>query len=286
MKIIRIVLRCKLVLMKKILFFLILMQRLSCLASSVDTVIIYSNSMKKDIKCVVITPDSYKTKQTDYPVVYLLHGYSGDFSNFVKKIPGIKQQADNLQLILVCPDGANSWYFDSPVDPSKRYETYISKEVPDYIDTHYRTIKNKYGRAITGLSMGGHGSLFLGLRHPQFYGACGSMSGGVDLISMYEKFDINKVLGDSITGAKYWKDYSVSNLVENYKRSDSLSIIIDCGTGDFMFPVNHQLHNKMLQLKIPHDYIERPGEHTWDYWSNAVQYQLLFFRNYFNRYYK
>jgi len=271
---------------KKIFCLFLLFRVFTAMASVVDTVMIYSYSMKKDIKCVVITPDSYKLKKGDYPVVYLLHGYGGDFSNFIKKIPGIKQQSDNLQLILVCPDGGNSWYFDSPIDSSKRYETYIYKEVPDYIDSHYHTIKNKYGRAIAGLSMGGHGALFLGLRHPQFYGACGSMSGGVNLISLYEKFDLNKTLGDSITDAKYWKDYSVTNIIENYKRSDSLSIIIDCGTADFMFSANHQLHDKMLKLKIPHDYIERPGEHNWDYWANAVQYQLLFFRNYFNKYYR
>jgi S-formylglutathione hydrolase FrmB len=271
--------------MKRIFCFLLLFYTVSAFAASVDTITIYSNSMKKNIRCVVITPDSYKTRQGNYPVVYLLHGYSGDYSNYIKKIPGLKQQSDNLQLVLVCPDGGYAgWYFDSPVDSSKRYETYISKEVPAYIDSHYHTIKNKHGRAIAGLSMGGHGALFLGLRHPQFFGACGSMSGGVDLISMYEQFGIKQTLGDSIINGKYWKDYSVMNIIETYKRSDDLAILIDCGVSDFMYPSNHQLHDKMLQLKIPHDYIERPGEHNWDYWANAVKYQLFFFRNYFDRY--
>ena len=246
--------------------------------------------MKKNIKCVVITPDSYtldKGMQVDYPVVYLLHGYSGDFSNFVRKIPAIKKQADELQLILVCPDGDfGSWYFDSPVDSSKRYETYIYKEITGFIDGHYRTIKNRHGRAITGLSMGGHGGLFIGFRHPDFYGACGSMSGGVDLLPFYNQFEIKKVLGDSVTNNKYWKDYSVINVVENYNKKDSLAIIFDCGVDDFFYKANRQLHEKMLKLKIPHDYIERPGSHNWDYWSNSIQYQLLFFRDYFNKYYK
>jgi len=45
--------------------------------------------------------------------------------------------------------------------------------------------------------------------------------------------------------------------------------------------VNHELHQQLLMRNIPHDYIERPGAHNWDYWTNAVQYQLLFFHNFF-----
>ena len=169
-----------------------------------------------------------------------------------------------------------------------KYETYIGKEVPEYIDAHYPTIKNRKARAITGLSMGGHGGLFLGLRHAGFFGACGSMSGGVDLNSARGKFDIMKRIGDTISYAANWKKYSVINLVGNYPKDlsaggDSLAIIIDCGTEDFFYLTNHALHEKMLHLGIPHDYIERPGKHDWTYWRNAVQYQLLFFHNYFTR---
>ncbi len=62
-----------------------------------------------------------------------------------------------------------------------------------------------------------------------------------------------------------------------------MAVIFDCGTEDFFYINNHALHEKMVQLKIPHDYIERPGKHEWAYWKNAVQYQLLFFCNYFER---
>ena len=108
------------------------------------------------------------------------------------------------------------------------------------------------------------------------------MSGGVDLKSTGYKFDIEKRIGDS-TGNhnnKYWKEYSVIEMIEKYKDSKS-AMIIDCGTEDFFYKINSNLHKKMLDLKIPHEYIERPGKHDWDYWRNAVQYQLLFFSNYF-----
>jgi S-formylglutathione hydrolase FrmB len=163
-----------------------------------------------------------------------------------------------------------------------RFETYISKEVPSYIEAHYNTIKDRKARAITGLSMGGHGGLFLGFRHAEFFGACGSMSGGVNLYSTRNKFDLIKRIGDTIAHKENWNNLSVINIVEHYPK-DSLAIIFDCGVDDFFYADNQQLHAKMVSLKIPHDYIERPGKHDWNYWANAVQYQLLFFRNYFNK---
>jgi S-formylglutathione hydrolase FrmB len=185
--------------------------------------------------------------------------------------------------MIVCPDGGyGSWYLDSPIDPASKYETYISSEVPDYIDAHYPTIKDRKARAITGLSMGGHGGLFLGFRHADEFGACGSMSGGVDLRPFAKNWEISKRIGDSTSFPVNWHDYSVISVIEK-KTADSLAIIFDCGTEDFFYPVNHQLHEKMLALKIPHEYIERPGKHDWAYWGNAVQYQLLFFKNYFRQ---
>ena len=71
--------------------------------------------------------------------------------------------------------------------------------------------------------------------------------------------------------------------MENYSKTDSIAIIMDCGTDDFIIEMSREAHKKMLSLKIPHDYIERPGKHDWRYWANAVQYQLFFFRNYFDR---
>ena len=266
--------------------FFSLLLLITCLsnvhAATVDTVNIYSKAMKKDIKCVVIKPTIDQDKPIPLPVVYLLHGWSGKYSNWITKVPELKRYADEYSLMIVCPDGDYaSWYFDSPIDPSMQYETYISKEVPEYIDAHYPTIKDRRARAITGLSMGGHGGLFLGFRHADTFGGSGSMSGGVELHSS-ARFDITKLLGDSTRQPDNWKKYSVMTVVENYPK-DSLAIIIDCGTEDFFYPINHELHEKMLKLKIPHDYIERPGKHDWFYWGNAVKYQLMFFRSYFDK---
>src|SRR5690348_5712610 len=91
-------------------------------AATVDTVSIYSNAMHKSSKCVVIRPERPGQISGEFPVVYLLHGYSGDFSNWIVKVPELKSYADQYGLMIVCPDGDySSWYFDSPVDPSMKY---------------------------------------------------------------------------------------------------------------------------------------------------------------------
>jgi S-formylglutathione hydrolase FrmB len=255
-------------------------------AASVDTIQVSSKAMNKDINCVVIKPEGYKNKnnaQKRYPVVYLLHGYSGKYNNWIIRTPELKEIADREELIIVCPDGGYSgWYWDSPVDSSSRYETHIAQEVPEQIDNLYRTINDRSGRAITGLSMGGHGGIYLGFRHADFFGACGSMSGAVDLSYSINKYEIAKRIGDTLVYRDNWYNYSAVGTVDQPIKHP-LSIIIDCGIEDHLIQGNRNLHQKLMDRKIPHDYIERPGKHDWNYWRNAVQYQLLYFSRFFQQ---
>lgn len=268
--------------MKVFLLFIIAFSLGSRSFAAIDTISIYSAGMFKNVKCVVITPANYKKSNNRYPVVYLLHGYSGNYSDWANKDADLQRLADENKLMIVCPDGAfSSWYFDSPVDLTMHYETNVGVEIPAYIDSVYHTIKDRKARAITGLSMGGHGGLFLGFRHAQTFGACGSMSGALDVSRIANGYGIGKRLGDTIINHQYYLNWSVINVVEKYPK-DSLAIIFDCGTDDPFIDANRRTHEKMLQLKIPHTYTERPGKHDWDYWSKSLRYQLLFFRQYFN----
>lgn len=254
-------------------------------AAVVDTVEIRSAAMNKVRKCVVVVPGKSRTAGELFPSVYLLHGFGGNYANWVSRVPQLQAYADQYKVVIVCPDGEfGSWYFDSPVDSSMRYETYVAKEVPAYIEANYPVIKNRKARALSGLSMGGHGGLFLGFRHAAFFGACGSMSGALVIEYITRGFQVEKRLGDTANKQRYY-EHSIMKEMENYRKTDSLAVIIDCGTEDFIIDMSRQAHQKMLKLKIPHDYIERPGKHDWAYWGNAVQYQLLFFRNYFNKAY-
>lgn len=263
-----------------LLSFLFLMDRLQ--AAKVDTVRTFSPSMQKTIKAVVVTPDAY-TGNTELPVVYLLHGYSGNYSDWAKKAPALGRTVDAQGVIVVCPDGNfGSWYFDSPVDPAFKYETYVATELVAWIDAHYKTIKSRQGRAITGLSMGGHGALYLAFRHQDVFGAAGSMSGGVDIRPFPNNWDMAKRLGPYAQFPDRWEQNTVINMLY-LLTPGSLALLIDCGSEDFFYRVNNNLHDKLLERNIPHDYISRPGGHNWAYWNNAVTYQLLFMRQFFDR---
>jgi S-formylglutathione hydrolase FrmB len=252
------------------------------LASRIDTVRIFSQAMQKEIPAIVITPDTYTGSEEAYPVVYLLHGYSDTYTGWLTKAKVVPKLADRHQFIIVLPDGGyNSWYIDSPEDPDSQYETHIAEEVVSYVDKNYRTIAERDGRAISGLSMGGHGGLFLGIRHQDTFGAAGSMSGGVDLTYDIHRWEIDEKLGAYRQYPERWDSLSVVNMLDQV-RPGKLKIIVDCGTNDFFFEINRNLHRRMLSAGIPHDYIERPGRHNWAYWDNAVQYQVLFFSNFFD----
>ncbi len=250
----------------------------SSFGAIVDTVSITSNVMNISKKCVVIKPYSYQNSNNHFPVVYLLHGYSGDYANWIKKVPELKNYADEFQLMIVCPDGNfNSWYVDSKTEPASLYDTYISKEVVHFIDSAYNTIRQKEFRAITGLSMGGHGALYLALRHSDIFSAAGSMSGVLNLEPWKNKYELLKFLSPTeIT------DNSVVTLFKNIMEG-SLSLIIDCGVDDPFIETAREAHRILLDKKIGHDYIERDGTHNWMYWSNAVSYQLMFFNKMFKK---
>lgn len=261
------------------LFVSLLLRGLCASAAKVDTLETYSSSMKKNIKTVVILPDDY-TKNKKYPVVYLLHGYSGNYASWVQS-QAVLDAATNYQMILIGADGGfSSWYWDSPIDPSFKYETFISKELINWVDKNYTTIASPAGRGITGLSMGGHGALYLAIKHPDVFGATGSMSGGVDIRPFPNNWDMAKRLGKYSEFPERWEQNTVINLL-HLIQPNQLKIIIDCGTEDFFYSVNENLHREMLYKNIPHDYITRPGAHKWAYWENAIYYQLLFMNRFF-----
>ncbi len=251
-------------------------------AGEIDTISVYSNTMKKEIKCVIVKPERYR-KMDKLPVVYLLHGWSGNYAQWVKEATQLGRKADELGLLLVCPDGGyDSWYFDSPIDSSVRYETFITKELVPYIDTHYKTDADRQHRAITGLSMGGHGAFYLSIRHIDLFGAVGSISGGVDFRPFPKNWNISGRLGDTACCKTNWDQHVVINLADKLQPGD-LKITFDCGVEDFFIPGNRALHQKLLDKKIDHDYAERPGGHTSAYWTNSIDYHLLFFRKVFDK---
>ncbi len=246
-----------------------------------ETVNVRSEGMDKDVPATVIVPEGYD-EGTAFPVIYLLHGYSDNYTGWASG-GVVGRLSDQYSIIFVMPDGGyDSWYFDSEVTPEYRYETFVSSELVDYVDRNYKTIPDRKGRAITGLSMGGHGALYVGIRHQDTFGSMGSLSGGVDIRPFSDRWNIASRLGTKEEFPERWEENTVINMTCLLRPGD-MNIVFDCGTEDFFFEVNCALHEKLLDQGIPHEFYTRPGHHNWKYWLNAIKYQVLFFSDCFNR---
>ena len=155
--------------------------------------------------------------------------------------PDLSKIADEKGIFFVCPDGKNTWYWDSPLNADVRYETFISDELVKYVDSHYKTVADRKGRAITGLSMGGHGAMWNGLRHSDVFSAAGSTSGGVDIRPFPKNWEMSVQIGEKAKYPENWEKYTVINLVPTL-RKDQIALIFDCGDSDFFLEVNKNYH--------------------------------------------
>lgn len=214
-----------------------------------------------------------------YPTVYLLNGHGGDHNTW-STITNIDSLATVYQVIIVCPAGLNSWYWDSPVDPTMQMESYVVEDLVPWVDSAFATAATWRQRAITGLSMGGHGALWLAIRHPDIFGNAGSTSGGVDFTPWPKGWNIPDRLGDYATHTNSWEEHTVKWAARELSPG-TLNIIIDCGTEDFFLGVNDALHRQLENQGVEHTYVTYPGAHTPAYWRRSILPQMQFFSLHF-----
>lgn len=274
--------------MKKFLLLMTFLPSLVFAQATVDTIEVYSQAMKKTLKAAVTTPSGYSTAEK-LPVLYLLHGGSGAFDDWHKKVTEagiVNQMAEQYNLIIVTPGvGPASYYYDSPLMDSVQYETYITQELIPEIDKNFYTLANKESRAITGLSMGGHGAMMLSAKHPELFIAAGSMSGVMNIdtrlwkvpesFQQLRQSQQKAMLGNDLNYEAPFSTFTAVGLVDKMK-DNGIALIFDIGVDDFLIETNRQMHQMLLENGTPHDYTERPGAHTWEYWNEALPYHLMF----------
>lgn len=228
----------------------------------------------------VVLPTAYDPNQR-YPVLYVLHGASGSYKDWVKQTR-IVNFVEPYRMILVFPDGGQyGWYVDSPKEPKSQYESYFVKEHIPYIDSHYSTIADRSGRGIVGLSMGGHGAITLAIKHPDLFGSASSLSGVLDLTRHKTEWQIFKRLGMYAENPAQWDANSALQLAPKLSSGTlspdtPLQLFVDCGTEDFAIAENRAFRDRLQELDIPLFYVERPGNHNWAYWNGNIGEHLAF----------
>lgn len=251
------------------------------LAYSITTEELDSNLMARKMSYRIIVPADYDSKAsaaTRFSVIYLLHGLTGNFANWTDKTKLTEYSAKH-KYIIVTPEGANGWYADSVSVPNDKYESYIVKELIPEIDKKFRTIADRDHRAIAGLSMGGYGAIKFGLKYPEMFSLVGSFSGALGAASFTAKN-----AGPGI-GAGIDKIFGLENS-DTRKANDIFALIRDpsaekvrampyiyqsCGTEDFLIQNNRDFLALLNEKKVPHEYRELPGGHTWAFWDDQVR---------------
>ncbi len=257
----------------RILFFLFIPYISALSKVLTETISIPHAALQKSFKALVVLPEIYHTSTKRFPVIYLLHGYGGNYKSF-SQVVNLEHYADSFSIIFVCPDGNyNSWYLDSPVKKQSAFKSYIINDVIANTDKLYRTIDSSKGRAVIGSSMGGHGALTLLSYHPDLFSGAGSISGILDLTHFPKEWDMADILGSYSGNKNIWEEHSFLYLMEKLIGKNK-GIIIDCGTGDFALHVNRATHKKMKALQIKHEYYERPGGHSYQYVKKVFVYHI------------
>ena len=246
----------------------------------VETIQFRSKLINTTLPYSVALPEDYDTASTTrYPVLYLLHGLTGHYNDWFSRT-NVADYAAQYRIIVVTPEGNDSWYIDSVTVPSEKYESYILNELIPDVQQRFRTIEAKYGRAIAGLSMGGYGAVKFGLKSPFTFAFVGSMSGAFGITRVNDQGIEWEALKKSLklfgsVGSDTRKQNDVFELIKQMpaNRIPSLPFIyFDCGTEDSgVFPDNRELAAMLLEKKIPHEYRELPGDHSWGYWDRQVQ---------------
>jgi putative tributyrin esterase len=227
----------------------------------------------------ILPPDYHASRTTRYPVLYLLHGADGHYTDWLTRT-NIADYAAQYRMIVVMPEGNNGWYTDSASVATDKYETYILKELIPDVQKRYRTIESRYGRGIAGLSMGGYGAIKFGLKRPDMFAFVGSMSGALAAASWTEDDLKNlKSIRDSVFSVFSPMGSETRKANDIYEIARGLSaarvaalpyIYLDCGTEDFLVGLNQQFAALLREKKIPHEYRELPGDHNWAYWDQQV----------------
>jgi len=262
---------------------------------------IKSTILGKDVEYSIYLPSDYETSTRRYPVLYLLHGYTDDETGWTQFgeahliADKLLQNNEIPPMLIVMPDAGVSWYVNS-ADGKVLYEDFFIKELIPYIDANWRTRSTKEFRAVAGLSMGGHGSLIMAMKHPEMFVAAAPLSSGIitedEIVNMPDE-NWNRVFGPPYGADLKGKERLTAHLFQNWilkivenANADDLKKVayyIDCGDGDFLIKGNMALHAALIDKKVPHEFRVRDGEHNWTYWRTALPDVFKFVGERFHR---
>lgn len=232
-----------------------------------------SAALQRDMPYEVVLPVGYGSGEQRYAVLYLLHGWQGDETNWVK-LTHLVELVSRYPLIVVTPRAANSWYVNSATHPTDRYADYLVTDLIADVDAHYRTIADPHERAVAGLSMGGYGAMLYTLHYPGLFGFTGSISGafagpsGIEDVMAQLKPSTDEAFGAA--GSATRRDNNLDTLIAAADPARTPYLFLECGTTDPLLASNRKVVAELSARKFAYEYHEMPGSHTWTFWDDSL----------------
>ncbi len=250
----------------------------------------------------IFFPPSYGNGDTDYPVVYFLHGMFNDhtswtvdrFGNLPAKIEQLMLDEKLPEMLLVHPNGGKSFYTNYH-DQSLKYEDFVVKELPAHVESTYRAKKDRRYRAVAGTSMGGYGALKIAMKYPQTYAGAAAHSPIIfpvpnpmnvpPEVKNSRRFLFFSEVFTAVFGNPLDQAYYDANnpLVLAEKASTELAIYFDYGTADRYNSLVHmdeglrKLDRTLTAAGVAHTFREHPGEpHGWSLVYSHIEESLGF----------
>ncbi len=253
-----------------------------------DNLSMTSKILKGERKYAIYLPPGYETSNRSYPVLYLLHGGGDDQTGWVQfgEVQHITDKAiDNgtaTPMIIVMPDAnTGTRGYVNTANGEWRYEDFFFQEFMPFIEKTYRIKTEKRFRAVAGLSMGGGGSFYFALHHPELFSSACPLSASTGPLSLDDAknwLERQKQTASEEQLGAWYKKYSAVELVNAMPEDQKKAVrwYIDCGDDDFLFEGNSLIHIAMRKKEIPHEFRIQNGGHTWTYWRTALPTVLEF----------
>jgi putative tributyrin esterase len=215
------------------------------------------------------------------PVVYLLHGGGGEFRNW-SNYTDVAQYADK-GLILVMPEGDESYYTNAADRPKDRYEDYIATDLIANVESQFPVAVGRANRAIIGVSMCGFGAVKLALKHPELYGFAGGISSALDVparpfsIRRYGQWRHHR----SIFGPWKGQVQQANDPFVLARGADPARVpylFLTCGDKEGLLPTNRNFAALLETRHFHYEFHVVKGAHNWNQWKEQLPacFQQLF----------
>ena len=236
-----------------------------------------SPSLQQQTKVLVLLPKKYGLSQERYTTIYLLHGFGGNQTDWIKYSSVVKY-LNRYAYLVVCPDGRNGWYTNS-IDKKRNYEDFVFNDLIPFVEKKYRTLSTRHGRVIAGLSMGGFGAIKFALKRPWMFYFAGSLSGALYVPRMsrpdYKELSESLRLAFGEERSEQRTRNETFELLDTTKAIHSLPYLyISTGKDDNLPRIvenNRLLAEKLRSKGALYEYHETPGGHTWAYWDKEIR---------------